>query len=289
MRLGVAGVGLKGRVFLERLVETARIAGVVSYRQDDDDAAAGDFARIRDLCAARGIPLAVEHRLGRDTMAAFDLLFLVGWQYLVDAPAPSVIVIHDALLPRYRGFAPTVTALIKGEPRIGVSALRPAAAVDAGPLLGQRGFEISYPITIAEALHRQAREAADLARELAAAWPDLTETPQDDAAATYAIWRDRDDGWIDWHAHAAAIARFVDAVGPPYHGALTRYRDQEIIVHAATPLPDLAFELRQPGKIWRLDHGAAVVVCGTGLLRIDRATTADGSPFHPTGLRGRLT
>lgn len=125
----------------------------------------------------------------------------------------------DSLLPRYRGCAATVTALVNGEHEVGVTALRPDDVVDSGPVLAQRRWTVQYPMTIADALDRQAACMVDVLLDLVAAWEDgrLHSRPQDESLATYSLWRDGDDGWIDWSWDAARICRFVDAAGwaPP--------------------------------------------------------------------------
>lgn len=286
MRVGIATAGAKGVWFLEAFCKSQRPSVVVAYEQKGDASRA--FEAIHRLCAENAIALQPRAEMAT-SLAGCDLSFYVGWQYMVDAPAPGAIVIHDSLLPRYRGFAPTVTALIKGEACIGVSAIRPVAEVDSGPILKQKDVAISYPIRLADALRRQSEAAAQLACDILEAWPNITEQPQDDSTATYSIWRDRDDSWIDWRAPAPDIARFVDAVGWPYHGALTLHQDREVVILAATPLPDVRFEIRQPGKIWQLAGSAPVVVCGQGLLRIDEAHYADGSALTDMRIRGRFS
>ncbi len=45
----------------------------------------------------------------------------------------------------------------------------------------------------------------------------LQATPQDEAAATYSLWRDEEDYRINWAADAMA-PQFVDAGGIPFPG-----------------------------------------------------------------------
>src|SRR5262245_8444846 len=39
----------------------------------------------------------------------------ISWRWLVDLSDTRLIVFHDSILPKYRGFAPLVTSLINGE------------------------------------------------------------------------------------------------------------------------------------------------------------------------------
>src|SRR5438477_626426 len=68
---------------------------------------------------------------------------LIGWQWLVIADGKT-IVLHDSLLPRYRGFAPLVNSLINGEKEIGVSAFISTEGYDEGPLIRQEKINIEY-------------------------------------------------------------------------------------------------------------------------------------------------
>jgi hypothetical protein len=45
---------------------------------------------------------------------------------------------------------------------------------------------------------------------------------QDHSKATYSIWRDEIDLWIDWNESASRIERTIRALGRPYMGARTR-------------------------------------------------------------------
>src|SRR5437870_2531640 len=47
----------------------------------------------------------------------------VSWRWLINESATTLIVLHDSLLPKYRGFAPLISALVNGDKEIGVTAL----------------------------------------------------------------------------------------------------------------------------------------------------------------------
>ncbi len=286
-RIIAGAVGLKGLVFVETLLSRGiRLDEIVTYRQEDDRAQG--FDRLRELARGASVSLTQSRR---PDVQQHDLLFLVGWQFILPPAGGQAVVFHDSMLPRYRGFAPTVTALIRGDDEIGVTALSPSDSVDEGLVFGQRSARIDYPIKIEEALKQQACLMAELAIDIIDRWRAgaLSTAAQDPARATYSLWRDEADYEIDWSTSAAQIKRFVDAVGFPYAGARTLVGDATILrVHDVTPLPDLQIELRDVGKVWKLDAGRAVVVCGSGLLRIDRCTTEAGADYRFERLRVRL-
>jgi methionyl-tRNA formyltransferase len=107
--------------------------------------------------------------------------------------------------------------------------------------------------------------------------------------ATYSIWRDEVDYWIDWREDAARIERTIRALGDPYLGARTRWNDCTVVLHRATVIDDVRFAIRQPGKVWALDEqGCPTVVCGAGMLKV-LAATCDGQSILPlTSLRVRF-
>ena len=286
-RITVCTAGLKGAIFLEGLLKReVRVGLIVTYPQADDRA--GSFERVRDVAARQSIEI-LETR--HPVLQPGDLIFLVGWQYLLAAVTPTTIVFHDSILPRYRGFAPTVTALINGDREIGATALTPTNSVDAGPIIAQRAIPVSYPVKISTALELQAGLMIDIAASIVEQWRQakLSSTPQLERGATYSIWRDDADYEIDWNKDAEEIERFVNAVGNPYAGARTTVGGTETIrISDVTSIPDLNFEIRDTGKIWSLENGRATVICGTGMLRIERCCREDGSVFLFERLRVRL-
>jgi len=281
IRLCIAG--LKGAEFLKALIQAqVPIHSIASYSQPDDRS--NGYQIINELAARIG--LLVKTTKSPD-LGVNGLTFVVGWQYLFLACPPHVIVFHDSLLPRYRGFAPTVTAMLNGDSVVGVTALQLAADADAGPIVAQRTIPIIYPIKILQVLTLQAQAMAELALEIIhmAQTVGICGTAQDEKLATYSIWRDQADYQIDWSKSSHEIARLVDAVGFPYDGASTRVNDLEIVVEDVTVLEDLHFERRDVGKIWRLDAHRPVVVCGVGLLRIDCFRPKDEKLFS---IRNRM-
>ncbi len=253
---------------------------------------------IRGLAQAAGIPVAPWKAFRDDPTRFLDTrgirsILCIGWRYLIPDAAVAhlggdVVVAHDALLPKLRGFAPTVTAMIAGESETGVTFLRAGPGVDDGPILWQRAVPIGPRDTIAEVIERLTGPYVEGAlRYLRGELADPRE--QDERQATYSIWRDPEDYRLDWSQDAARLERTVRALGPPYLGAQTTLGGQTLVVHEARVEPDLAFAIRQPGKIWSLDaRGRPTVVCGAGLLTILRATAEGRDALPLKSLRQRF-
>jgi methionyl-tRNA formyltransferase len=291
MQIALFVAGPKGANFLRDFSGAESVDVVVSYASKGLQYDA--YADIQAVCRTKNYKLVERTDVRADDYAAADLVLLIGWQWMSSDVDKRFVVFHDSLLPKLRGFNPTVTALIAGETEIGVTAFSPAgdaAVPDSGPMFGQEQLPITYPVTIRE-VYEQLGQAycrlADRVLEAASAGP-LRFSPQGATNATYSLWRDEDDYRIDWTAPAQDIRRFIDAVGWPYLGAKTTMQGRDIRIDRVEPCPDVVFVNRCPGKIWSLASGGPVVVCGSGLVRITAAREADGSPVRFTSLRVRL-
>lgn len=214
-----------------------------------------------------------------------EYVFAVSWRWMIEHPSKRLIVFHDSLLPKYRGFSPLVNMLINGEQKIGVSALFGSENYDRGEVIAQRHIGITYPIKISEAIRINTSIYSDLAAELMlriSASEDLVGTPQNDAEASYSIWRDADDYFIDWSQNASDIKRFVDAVGAPYAGARSLTSGgAEVVIEEVAEVEDVACELRHAGKVLFVEDGRPTIICGSGLLRIEKASVV--TPEGPVG------
>lgn len=282
--------GPKGLNLLRRLGDDVRLDLVSSYRSKGT--LCNSYEEIVRLSAERGVAFCDKSELSAGRYSHSSLVICSGWQYLIGDIDSRLVVLHDSLLPRYRGFAPTVSALIAGDEKIGVTAFKPLRGVDTGDIIDREEIEVAYPITIRQAYEQLGHAyAALVGRLLRMVDADgLKASPQIEKDATYSLWRNEDDYEIDWTRPADEIRRFVDALGWPYLGARSWYRGSEIRVAQAEQIEDLAFVNRQPGKIWAIgpSRSTADIVCGSGLLRILDARTAEGEPVRFDQLRQRL-
>lgn len=226
------------------------------------------FDDIRALAESAGI--AYFERLEASAPSLDETCIAVGWRWIING-ARTLIVLHDSLLPRYRGFSPLVSCLINQEARIGVTALIGGASYDEGDIVAQDAVDVSYPIKVAEAIDLLVPICARLAGDLVARVASgeiLKGRAQDRQAATYSLWRDNDDYRIDWTWDAQRIRRFIDAVGDPYRGASSLIDGRLVRIVDAVERSDVVIENRSPGKVIFIEDGLPVVVCGKGLLTI---------------------
>lgn len=217
--------------------------------------------------------------------ARSPFMVAVAWRWMIPVSSPQqLIVVHDSLLPKYRGFAPLVNQLINGEPEIGVTALLGEEDYDVGDILEQRSISISYPITIRDTIDLVVPLYQEIVCGLLkkiSAREALQGIPQNHDLATYSLWRDADDYFLDWRDSATKLRRTIDAVGCPYMGAATHLNECVIRVWKAEEVPDVKIENRDCGKVVFVRNGHPVVACGEGLLQINHATFGDGRDVLP--------
>lgn len=202
----------------------------------------------------------------------------VSWRWLISENFSSTIIFHDSLLPKYRGFAPLVSALIKGENRIGVTALLARGEYDSGPILTQKVTELSYPVTIRQAIEKIITCYEDLAIKVIKMIMkgNFKSVQQDESKATYSLWLDEYDYQIDWNWDASQIRRFIDATGYPYKGAFTYISGSKVrVFKAEEEEKDVEIENRIPGKVIFCRNGEPIIVCGSGLLKLKYAVFED--------------
>ena len=216
-----------------------------------------------------------------------EYVMAIAWRWMIKHSADKLIVFHDSLLPKYRGFSPLINALLNKEKEIGVSAIFGADEFDRGAMIAQSATQIRYPIKIADAIrciNNNYLEVAETVLACLLAGKALMAVPQNEAEASYSIWRDERDYAIDWRQSADEICRLIDAVGYPYKGAYTRWEGQTVRIYDAVAVNDVKIEQRHCGKLIFVDDAKPVIICGTGLLKIMDAEIEDGDkriPFFP--------
>jgi methionyl-tRNA formyltransferase len=197
--------------------------------------------------------------------------FAVGWRWIIKSSG-KLIVFHDSILPRYRGFAPLVSCLINKESQIGVTALFASTEYDKGEIVGQKFIDIDYPIKIQNAIEQISGVYKELFLEISTKilrGQRLTSFSQDESKASYSLWRNEEDYRINWQANASFIKRFIDAVGFPYKGSFSFIDNKKVRILDAELVEDVKIENRDPGKVIFLqDNYYPIVVCGEGLLKI---------------------
>lgn len=282
MKLLVYSLGLKGLSVVKGLFESAAKPSIFCVIGQDSAIVDDYSAELVTFCEANSIGYSFR---GFDyTANDYDYVFAVGWRWIInDVQEEKLIVFHDSLLPRYRGFAPLVNALLNRESEVGVSALFGASEYDRGDIVDQIRISVNYPTSIGFELGRISNLYSELAvsvlTELAKG--GMVGVPQDECAATYSLWRDDRDYKINWNNAASEIEHFISCVGFPYLGATSELNGEVVRIVRARAVEDVGIENRFPGKVIFVRDGLPIVVCGKGLLMIEDARDCEGGALLP--------
>jgi len=188
-----------------------------------------------------------------------DLVIVVGWYHMVPKtirkiPEKGVIGMHASLLPKYRGGAPLVWAMINGEKEAGISLFYLEKGVDTGDLLGQRMVSINFNDNIRTLYSKIENEGIDLLGENLLKLSKNEEKRIPQVILDDQVWPQRspEDGLIDWNMHSLDLYNFIRAQTRPYPGAFTYYKGNEIIIWEAKIYPykdSKTYTVDEPGTL----------------------------------------
>lgn len=188
---------------------------------------------------------------------------------LLTLPLTFALCIHPSLLPRYRGAAPIEETLINGDKKSGVTIFKINERVDAGEIILQKSFSVSYDDDFFSLRDKLAKEGAVLLVETIRkiANRDYFLKPQDEKLATLAVKLKKGDGKISWESSANDIRNLIRAtLGWPsaytfYQGVMIKILGAEV-TGQETSSP--------PGVIVDTDKEGIHVATGKGVLKIKR-------------------
>ena len=251
------------------------------------------FDRLRELTTACGHQFIEARNVARPSLNEFwqqttlDLLLMVSWRYLVPREVYlrarcGSFVFHDSMLPCYRGFAPTVWAMINGESHTGVTVFRASDEMDAGDIVEQRSVPIADSDTIANVMERVTLTYLDIAEQNFSKLLDgnVNSYPQDHSKATYTCKWTPADAVINWSKASRDIYNLVRATSRPYPGAYTYMDGRKLTVwSAALPKKARNYVANVPGRVVSTlsDQGAAVLT-GDGPILL-RSVQLEGEPI----------
>ncbi len=247
------------------------LAGLVTF--DDSSDARSALPQFEEFEKRTGKPLRVlKNGSGLASVVQElqpELCLVVGWYWVLKPEILRSVPhgwlgIHASLLPKYRGGAPLVWALINGESETGLSLFYFDEGMDTGDVVAQRRITIGPQDTIADLLSRTEQESTDMIREV---YPLLLlgkapRVQQDHSKATYVSLRNSADGRIDWRQPAIRVYDFIRAQTHPYPGAFFYFEDRLIRVWSAKLFEYPYFGA--PGQVVMVTGDSVVVTCGEG-------------------------
>ncbi|MBW3589064.1 MAG: methionyl-tRNA formyltransferase [Actinobacteria bacterium] len=169
-------------------------------------------------------------------VVAYGLIFPA---QVLEIPRLGCVNVHFSLLPALRGAAPVQWAIIRGDPKTGVTIMKMDEGLDTGPILFQSELEIGARETAGQLMTRLTAlggealvRTLDLMEE-----GDIVPLPQDDSLATVAPKLNSADARIDWELSAKEIERRIRALSPD-PGAWTTRNGKRVKIWQARVVPE---------------------------------------------------
>jgi methionyl-tRNA formyltransferase len=277
---------------LEALLRSRhRVVGVVT--QPDRPRGRGQKmtdAPVKAHALAAGLPILQPERMKDPAflaaLTALDANLAVVAAYgriLTDdilAVTPSGFInVHASLLPRYRGAAPVHRAILAGERETGVTIMRVVRELDAGAMLATIRRPIGPDETSVDVEHELARLGAGLLVSTVDAMSEgpVLETPQDDAASTYARRLIKEDGVIDWTQPAAVIHNQIRGLHPWPH-AFSFLSGRRLILLRSAVVSGLA---GTPGTVIEAEGDRLTIAAGHDGLAVIGIQAEGKRPMTP--------
>jgi methionyl-tRNA formyltransferase len=281
----------RGLAVLKKLTEllpTCELA-VVSFREESCEPPF--FEAVREFSLAHNGSFFEARRIESEDMAelwqgtSIDLILAVSWRYLIPVTIYKrarlgTYVFHDSLLPAYRGFSPTVWAMINGETETGVTLFEINERMDGGAIIAQVRVPIDLEDSITTVVDRVTQAyllllESQLTTLIAGC---ATRRPQNESQASYTCRRLPDDNEIDWHAQTKTIYNLIRAVTTPYPGAFTWLEGKRLTIwKAQLPSSRRNYVGRVPGRVVEISPGKGVLVLtGDGSLLLEQVQLEGG-------------
>lgn len=273
----------RGYAVLKKLIEVkAEIGGILCLVEDPHEDQY--HPKVTLIANEHQIPIFYSDKVKSSEYAKLlqqikpDIAFAIGWRYLITKEAYSIppkgtLIIHDSLLPAYRGFAPMNWAIINGETKTGVTLFHIAEGVDCGPIVDQLSADIHINDT-AKTLDERITPLYEtiITKNLKGlAEGTLKSIPQDETKATYTCKRTPEDGEINWQQSAFQIHNLIRALSRPFPGAYTTLRGERIVIwDAELPEKPEVYMGNIPGRIIGKRDGKIEVLTGDGILRLKK-------------------
>ena len=221
----------------------------------------------KDVNASEAVARIEHHAPGLFLSVDYTQILAVG---TLDALSCPALNFHPSLLPRHRGVAPLIWALVEGDTTTGLTVHHLDNGVDTGPVVSQHRLPI-HPDDTGYQLHlKMARLVRSTAAEIVRVWlagesipPGIEQT----GVASYHSSRDPQVNHVDWQLDRARLRNIVRALAPPLPGAYAFAGDHRLVI-ASVSLVDSGPRPKPPGMV-ELRNGETVVWAADGPVRID--------------------
>jgi methionyl-tRNA formyltransferase len=265
---------------------SSEIVGIITF--DDRSDSRHVFQDLHFFGEHHGIPVSVT-RGSADLNAAVhtsepDLAIVCGWYSMIAADTRAAarrgfIGVHNSLLPRYRGAAPLVWAMLQAESEVGLSMYTLTSGMDDGDIWAQTSTTVGPDDYIGDVLNRLEDACDEMIRRV---YPrllnnEVTPVPQDAAKASYGTLRSRDHGRIPWQEPVDRIYRWIRAQSRPYPGAFTSCDQRRLTIWRAHPFASPCYG--RPGEVLKGPSREMMVICGDNRALVIDAMQVDDDPI----------
>ena len=293
----------RGYLFLKKLLELTsnEKIDVFSFREEAWEPPF--FEKIKSLSEKHDVRVFEAKNVASSKWESYwkqtdiELMLVVSWRYLIpknifSIPKKATVVFHDSLLPRYRGFSPTVWAMINGENKTGVTLFEIAEDVDSGPIIDQITITIGQNDSIYDVMQQVTNTYLELLERnyaglLAGTCP---KKEQNHKEATFTCKRLPEDNFIDWNQSTKDIHNLVRATSIPYTGAYTTLNGNKLIIWSGCPVTERRYVGRIPGRIVDIRRGVGcVVLTGDGAFLIKQVQQVDNAICSAEKILTRLS
>lgn len=198
---------------------------------------------------------------------------------LLDIPEFGCVNVHASILPKHRGASPVQQSLLHLDAVTGISVMKMAPQMDAGPVYATSKIPIEEwddAITLSDKLAElTAQRTPEILDEIVNA--DLKAEPQDHSSATYCQKIHKNDGHIDWSESAQKISAKIRAFAG-WPGTFSFWDKKRVKILSAKPSDKPLSDL--PGTVFS-DNGV-FVACKEGALELDQIQMEGKNPQNVT-------
>ncbi len=187
---------------------------------------------------------------------------------VLDIPSLGCVNVHPSLLPKYRGAAPVISAILGGDEFTGVTIIKMATKLDAGDILMQAQIPVADYDTADLLTEKLSLIASQMVVEVLPRLErgEIVPRPQNDSLVTFSRQLTKQDGEIDWQLPANDIGRRIRAFDP-WPGCYTTWRGKQLKIISAGVFP--AKEGIKAGEITTLeDKNVLGIGTGNGILGV---------------------
>ena len=213
----------------------------------------------------------------KDRISNLDYLIVASFGHILKEsililPKHGCINVHPSLLPKWRGAAPIQRAIEAGDEVTGVSIMKMALKLDAGPVWDVVEQEIDKNDTYVDLEEKLAKVSLQMLRKfLKTPYHKIIYKPQNESKATYARKIIQNELNIDWNWAAVEIVRKINAFYPK-PSTYTFFNGQRLKFGKAEVLEHQKFIRKAPGTLLvskDKKEKLLAVHCGRGMLKIN--------------------